>query len=142
MNWFTAQHSICIPHKFSRLLTHHNCHGKNGSNIVIAQDLFIDRFVISSFKGCLFFFQTSGACFCNMLLFSIQLVLLKEAHSQTPTMPQGVRVTIKGWQGLNGRLPREAGERVYNGGRKGGREWIHAAPLTEFTCTQQTRLFK
>lgn len=71
-------------------------------------------------KECLFIFQTSGACFCNMLLFSVQLVLLKEAHSQTPTMPQGVRVTIEGWQGLNGALPREAGERVYNWGRKGG----------------------
>ena len=44
-----------------------------------------------------------------MLLLSFQLVLLKETHSQTPTMPRGVRV-IEGGEGVLGGLPRDAEE--------------------------------
>lgn len=45
-----------------------------------------------------------------MLLFSFQLVLLKETHSQTPTMPWGIRVMVEGGRGLDGGLPRDIGE--------------------------------
>lgn len=50
-------------------------------------------------------FQTLGACSCSMLLFSFQLVLLKETHSQTPTMPRGVRVMIESGAGVECRTP-------------------------------------
>lgn len=45
------------------------------------------------------------SCSCSMLLLSFQLVLLKETHSPTPTMPRGVRVMVLGRQGLYGGLP-------------------------------------
>lgn len=57
-----------------------------------------------AFEGIFF------SCSCSMLLFSFQLVLLKETHSQTPTMPWGIRVMVEGGQGLDGGLPRDIGE--------------------------------
>lgn len=48
-------------------------------------------------RGHLVFF----CCPCSLLLLSLQLVLLKEAHSQTPTKPRGVRVTVEGGSGLD-----------------------------------------
>lgn len=58
-----------------------------------------------------------------MLLFSLQLVLLKETHSQTPTMPWGVRVTIEGgvvWSVCVGDSPETLGKGVDCGDKTGG----------------------
>lgn len=44
-----------------------------------------------------------------MFLLSFQLVLLKETHSQTPTVPRGVRVTVKGGRVWLGDSPETRG---------------------------------